>query len=54
MKSNKNWCVRMYLDHDEMVGPRFCMFKNVDLSNMIFSSVHFVLPDRWAKNIKNI
>jgi len=29
------------LDHDEMVGSRICMSKDIDLSHMIFSTVHF-------------
>jgi len=43
MKSNKNWYVRVFkcLDHDEMIGSRICMFKDVDLSNMLFSVIHF-------------
>jgi len=30
------------LDHDEMVGSRICMSKDVDLSNMLFLAVHFL------------
>ena len=42
LKSNKNWCMRFYkcLDHDKMVGSRICMCKDVDLSNILFSTVH--------------
>jgi len=29
------------LDHDEIVRSRICMSKDVDLSNMLFSAVHF-------------
>ena len=38
------WYVRVfkYLDHDEMIGSRICMFKEVDKSNMLFSTVYFV------------
>jgi len=28
-------------DHDEMVGSRICMSKDIDLSNMLFSVVYF-------------
>jgi len=31
------------LDHDEMVRSRICMPKDVDLSNMLFSAIHFAL-----------
>jgi len=43
IKSNKNWYVRVFkcLDHDEMVGSRICMSKDVDLSNNVFYAVHF-------------
>ena len=34
------------LDHNEVVGSRICMSKNVDLSNMLFLAVHFV-PTWW-------
>ena len=38
------------LEHDEMVGSRICVSKDVGLSNMLFSTVHFVFT--W-KNIQN-
>jgi len=37
------------LDHDETVGSRICMSKNVDLINMLFSAVHFVPTWRMGK-----
>ena len=40
------------LDHDEMVGSKICMSKNVDLSNMLFSAVHFAPLDGWVKVLK--
>ena len=44
LKFNKNLYVRFSkcLDHDEIIEPRICMSKDVDLSNMLFSTVHFV------------
>ena len=42
-----------FLDHDEMVRVRICMFKNVGLSNRLLSVVHFAPLDGWVKNIKN-
>ena len=56
LKSKKNWCVRIFkcLNHDEIVGLRICMSKEVDLSNMLFSAIHFA-PTWWIdKNIQNI
>ena len=45
LKSNKNWCLRVFrcLEHDEMIGSRICMSKDVDLSNMLFLVIHFAL-----------
>jgi len=40
------------LDH-EMVGSRICMFKDVDLSNMLLSALYFAPLDGCVKNIKN-
>ena len=47
----KKWRVKVFkcLDHDEMVGSR--MTKDVDLSNMLFLTVHFV--DEETKSIQN-
>ena len=42
-----------FLDHDEMVGSRICMFKDVDLSSRLLSIVHFAPLDGWIKSIKN-
>ena len=43
LKSNKNWCVGVFkcLDHDGMVRSRICTCKDVNLSNMLFSVIHF-------------
>ena len=41
------------LDYDEMVGSRICIFKDVDLSNMLFSDVYFAPLDGRIKSIKN-
>ena len=41
------------LDHDEMVESRICMSKDVDLSNMLFSAVHFLHTWWWVKSIQN-
>ena len=51
LKSNKNWCVRVfkYLGHDEMVGSRICMFKDVNLSNKLLPVVYFAPLDGWVK-----
>jgi len=37
--SNKDWCVRIFkfLDHDKTVGSIICMFKIIDLTNILFS-----------------
>ena len=42
-----------YLDHDEITRSRICMFKDVNLSNMLFRSFILRLLDEWTKNIKN-
>ena len=58
MKSNKKWCVRVFiikcLDHDEMVGSRICMSKDVNPNNMLFSAVHFAPLDGQVKRGKKI
>ena len=43
LKSNKNQCVKGFkcLDHDEILGSKIYMSKDVDLSNMLFSVVYF-------------
>jgi len=46
------------LNHDEIVGSKICMSKDVDLSNMLFSDIHFApfilrLLDEWTKSIQN-
>ena len=43
----------MSKDHDEMVGLRNLYVKDVDLSDMLFPTVHLRLLDRWAKGIQN-
>jgi len=43
-----------FLDHDEIIGSSICMFKDIDLSNMLFSVAHFTPLDGWVKIIKNI
>ena len=42
LRSKKNWCVRVFkcLDHDEMVGSRIYISKDIGLRNMLFSAVH--------------
>jgi len=37
------------LDHDDMVGSRICMSKDVELSKILFSTVHFA-PTWWIRN----
>jgi len=41
------------LHYDEMVGSKIYMFKDVNLSNMLFLAVYFVILYRWTKNIQN-
>ena len=36
-----NICIYKDVDHDEIAGSRICMSKDIDLNNMLFSTVHF-------------
>ena len=47
LKPNKSWYVRVLkcLDHDQMVGSRICMSKDINLTNSLLSAVHFALLD---------
>ena len=42
------------LAHDEMVESRTSMAKHIDLSNILFSAVHFAPLDGWAKTFKTL
>ena len=55
MKPNKNGCVIFFkcLDDDQMVKSRIYISKVIDLSKMLFSTVHFA-PIWWmGKSIQN-
>jgi len=55
LKPNKNWFVEVfkYLDHDQMAGSRIFMSKDIDLTNLLLSAVHFAPLDWCAKSIQN-
>jgi len=36
-----------------MAGLRICMSKDINLTNLLLSIVHFVPLDEWAKSIQN-
>ena len=56
MKPNKNWFVGVFqcLDHDQMAGSKICMSKDIDLTNSLFSAVHFAPLDGWQKVFKTL
>ena len=39
-----------YIDYDEMVGSRIRMSKDIDLSNILISTVHFAPAYQLQRN----
>ena len=42
------------LEHNEMVGSRNCMSKDIDLTSSLLSIVYFAPLDAWAKVLKTL
>ena len=39
--------------YNQMAGSIICMSKDIDLTNSLFSVVHFVPLEGWEKSIQN-
>ena len=56
LKSNKKQFVGVFkcLDHDQMAGSRFCMSKDINLTNSLLSAARFAPLDGWTKVFKTL